>query len=215
MPSLIEVVKSHRNQRAWATGIKILQKTKNKTVGFNMETEASSSSTTKTAPTVELPENRFALELEFGKIVSCCFYRHGLAVSYMEIWPTLFAFHLVQSLASPAYLHYLATNTTSEGQSLLLCPRFKAFLRYLHSTWSQPEYSRFITYPHSLYFLELLIKNDAFCRELAQVSFRNFCHQQQYYAWQNRFATLFGTGERKETVAEGGGAGQVPEPASS
>ena len=103
----------------------------------------------------------------------------------------------VQSLASPAYLHFLATSSTSEGQSLLLCPRFKAFLRYLQRVWSQPEYSRFITYPHSLYFLDMLIKNDAFCRELAQVSFRNFCHQQQYYAWQNRFITLYGGGEEK------------------
>jgi len=86
----------------------------------------------------------------------------------------------VQSLASPAYLHFLATNTTAEGRSLLLDHKFKAFLRYLQTTWSQPQYSRFIRYPHSLYFLDLLIKNDAFCRELAQVNFRNFCHQQQY-----------------------------------
>jgi hypothetical protein len=83
----------------------------------------------------------------------------------------------VQSLASPAYLHYIATTTTSEGQSLLLDSKFKAFLRYLHNTWSKPEYSRFIVYPNSLYFLEVLINNDAFCRELAQVGFRNFCHQ--------------------------------------
>jgi mediator of RNA polymerase II transcription subunit 31 len=103
---------------------------------------------------------------------------------------------IVQSLASPAYLHYLATITTSEGQSLLLCPRFKAFLKYLQATWSRPEYVRFVTYPHSLHFLDLLIKNDAFCRELAQVSFRNFAHQQQYFAWQNRFTTLFGGGEQ-------------------
>ena len=100
--------------------------------------------------TLELPSNRFSLELEF-----------------------------VQSLASPAYLHYIATTTTNEGQSLLLCPRFQAFLKYLHKTWSKPEYARFITYPNALYFLEVLINNDAFCRELAQVPFRNFCHQQQ------------------------------------
>mmetsp|Transcript_104648 Transcript_104648/g.293274 ORF Transcript_104648/g.293274 Transcript_104648/m.293274 type:complete len:155 (+) Transcript_104648:200-664(+) len=139
-----------------------------------MEIESSS---TKSGPSVELPENRFALELEF-----------------------------VQALASPAYLHYLATNTTNEGQSLLLCPRFKAFLRYLQATWTRPEYSRFIHYPHSLHFLNLLIKNDAFCRELAQVPYRNFAHQQQYFAWQNRFSTLFGCGEQNSepaTSAEG------------
>lgn len=120
-----------------------------------------------TSSSVKLPENRFALELEF-----------------------------VQSLASPAYLHYLASMSNDEGQSLLLDPRFKGFLSYLQRTWSDPEYSRFITYPHSLYFLNLLIKSDAVCRELAQVSFRNFCHQQQYYAWQNRFLTLYGEGEK-------------------
>lgn len=117
----------------------------------------------------ELPSNRFALELEF-----------------------------VQSLASPAYLHYIATITTNEGQSLLLCPKFKAFLKYLHKTWSTPEYARFLVYPNALYFLEVLIKNDSFCRELAQVPFRNFAHQQQYYAWQHRFSKLYGSGEIKQ-----------------
>lgn len=128
------------------------------------QTEASKE---ETDSSVKLPENRFALELEF-----------------------------VQSLASPAYLHYLASMSNDEGQSLLLDPRFKEFLLYLQRTWSNPEYSRFITYPHSLYFLDLLINNDVICRELAQVSFRNFCHQQQYFAWQNRFLTLYGGGEK-------------------
>lgn len=123
--------------------------------------------TEETGSTMKLPENRFALELEF-----------------------------VQSLASPAYLHYLASMSNDEGQSLLLDPQFKEFLSYLQRTWSHPDYSRFITYPHSLYFLDLLIHNDAVCRELAQVSFRNFCHQQQYFAWQNRFITLYGGGEK-------------------
>lgn len=130
-----------------------------------------------------LPDNRFALELEF-----------------------------VQSLASPAYLHFLASNNnstttttaTAKGTSLLLDPKFRAFLQYLQDTWTRPDYSRFIHYPHALYFLDLLIHNDAFCRELAQVPFRNFCHQQQYYAWQNRFSTLYGKGE--DTTMDGGGS---------
>jgi mediator of RNA polymerase II transcription subunit 31 len=102
-------------------------------------------------PSVSLPANRFALELEF-----------------------------VMALASPAYLHYLATSTTSEGQSLLLCPRFRAFLQYLHKTWTQPDYCRFIIYPHSLYFLETLIKNDSFCRELANVTALSLCMGAEY-----------------------------------
>jgi mediator of RNA polymerase II transcription subunit 31 len=130
------------------------------------ETRATSSPLTiKESQVVELPKNRFALELEF-----------------------------VQSLASPAYLHFLANNTTAEGVSLLLDTKFKAFLKYLQQTWTRPDYSRYIVYPHALYFLDLLIQSDAFCRELSQVPFRNFCHQQQYYAWQNRFSTLYGVG---------------------
>jgi mediator of RNA polymerase II transcription subunit 31 len=158
---------------------------------------------------VALPENRFALELEFGKkqevVVdqkSCLFSRMmPITFSLTTILSPLLPLFQVQSLASPAYLHHLATSTTSEGQSLLLDPKFKEFLRYLQKTWSQPEYVRYIVYPHSLYFLELLIKNDSFCRELAQVSFRNFCHQQQYFAWQNRFVTLYGSGEPKSEQA--------------
>jgi mediator of RNA polymerase II transcription subunit 31 len=132
-----------------------------------METEAATSLSSSVS--LDLPKNRFELELEF-----------------------------VQSLASPAYLHFLASSTNSEGQSLLLDSHFKAFLSYLQKTWSQPDYSTYITYPHSLYFLDLLIHNDAVCRELAQVSFRNFCHQQQYYAWKNRFSTLYGVGQKND-----------------
>lgn len=147
---------------------------------------------------VQLPENRFALELEF-----------------------------VQSLASPAYLHYLASMTNNDGQSLLLDPRFKSFLTYLQKTWTRPEYSRYVTYPHAFYFLDLLVGNDAFCRELAQVSFRNFCHQQQYFAWQNRFSTLYGGGGTKDhddaapsaggqgNGANSNGAGTVTTPQAS
>jgi mediator of RNA polymerase II transcription subunit 31 len=125
--------------------------------------------TVDTVSNVELPDNRFALELEF-----------------------------VQSLASPAYLHYLATITNNDGQSLLLDRSFRQFLIYLQKTWKEPEYSCYITFPHCFFFLDLLISNDAFCRELAQVSFRNFCHQQQFFAWQNRFSVLYGNGGKKE-----------------
>ncbi|KAG7358392.1 SOH1 related regulatory protein [Nitzschia inconspicua] len=138
----------------------------------NEDTPAVATTTTRTKE--PLPDNRFALELEF-----------------------------VQSLASPAYLHFLASNNiTADGVSLLLDAKFKAFLKYLQETWTQPEYSRYVLYPHAFYFLDLLIHNDAFCRELAQVPFRNFCHQQQYFAWQNRFSTLYGIGEDKNEATD-------------
>lgn len=129
----------------------------------------------------QLPENRFELELEF-----------------------------VQALASPAYLHYLATTTNDDGESLLLDADFRRFLMYLQTTWAcDPEYTKFITYPHSLYFLDLLITSESFCREMMNVQFRNFCHQQQFYAWQNRFSTLYGIGGVDGNSGAGDGDAKV------
>lgn len=135
----------------------------------------------------------------------------------------------VQSLASPAYLHYLATSGVLYQQSFL------DFLRYLRY-WKQPHYAKYLLYPHCLYFLDLLVppesdpngdvdndgsgdrkKNEqtdkgttdsgeAFRREMAQIPFRNFVHEQQFYSWQFRSARLYGRGERTKE-AEGGGDG--------
>jgi mediator of RNA polymerase II transcription subunit 31 len=149
----------------------------------------------------------------------------------------------LQSLASPAYLHYLAT----APEKYLQDPHFMAFLRYL-KYWKQPEYARLISYPHALYMLDLLLlhyddtitnattaeemtvadgnnitalenpssqimepakaatsssaSNPTFmnvvARELVNVSFRNFIHQQQFFSWQYRALHLYGgstTGE--------------------
>jgi hypothetical protein len=38
-------------------------------------------------------------------------------------------------------------------------------------------------------------KGEAFRREMAQVQFRNFVHEQQFYSWQFRSGRLFGRGE--------------------
>ena len=37
-------------------------------------------------------------------------------------------------------------------------------------------------------------RGEAFRREMAQVQFRNFVHEQQFYSWQFRSARLYGTG---------------------
>ena len=135
----------------------------------------------------------------------------------------------VQSLASPAYLHYLATSGILYQQSFL------DYLRYLRY-WKQPQYAKYLLYPHCLYFLDLLVppgsdpdENDdgddveeggdnagdgskkksntnatktdsgeAFRREMAQVPFRNFVHEQQFYSWQFRSARLYGKGVEEE-----------------
>mmetsp|Transcript_29456 Transcript_29456/g.67728 ORF Transcript_29456/g.67728 Transcript_29456/m.67728 type:complete len:186 (-) Transcript_29456:108-665(-) len=117
-----------------------------------------------------LPSNRFALELEF-----------------------------VQCLASPAYLHHLATT------KVLSDPKFITFLRYL-CYWKRPEYARFITFPHCLFFLDLLIESPRFRREMSEVRFRDFVHQQQFLAWQYRARELYGAGRSTENARgiEGG-----------
>lgn len=55
-------------------------------------------------------------------------------------------------------------------------------------------------------------KGEAFRREMAQVQFRNFVHEQQFYSWQFRSGRLYGRGEAtKEEKGEGsqdGSSGQ-------
>jgi mediator of RNA polymerase II transcription subunit 31 len=144
---------------------------------------AASADTSDVMSLAELPSNRFELELEF-----------------------------VQSLASPAYLHYLATS------GILNQKQFIDFLRYLRY-WKQSQYAKYLSYPHCLYFLDLLVPPDddddgndtdnnnakttsdsgeTFRREMAQVHFRNFVHEQQFYSWQYRSARLYGRGEKQE-----------------
>lgn len=113
-----------------------------------------------------LPPNRFELELEF-----------------------------IQSLASPAYLHHLAT------QNYFTDPQFLSFLRYLNY-WKQPAYAKYLLYPHCLFFLDLICNNETFCREMSQVSFRNFVHEQQFYSWQYRSRVLYGSGEAQVKAQE-------------
>jgi mediator of RNA polymerase II transcription subunit 31 len=132
------------------------------------------------APAADLPENRFELELEF-----------------------------VQALASPAYLHFLATSRTDgnagtgsgtgSGGLLLQDPAFQSYLKYLFQTWTDPAYSRYISYPHGLYFLQLLIDKPAVLKEWTLPAFRNFCHQQQFMSWQHRHAVLYGKGSCPDT----------------
>lgn len=146
-----------------------------------------------------LPDNRFALELEF-----------------------------LQALASPAYLHFLATtrcsneededeldvdtagsaaaaaavatssSSTATTTTYLQDPNFHAFLKYLRDTYSQPDYIRFVQYPHALFFLQVLIEQQpSVLKEWTLPEFRNFCHQQQFLAWQHRHATVYGVGSSK------------------
>jgi mediator of RNA polymerase II transcription subunit 31 len=55
----------------------------------------------------------------------------------------------VQSLASPAYLHYLATS------GILYQSSFRFY--YTFFIGKKPEYAKYLQYPHCLYFLDLLV----------------------------------------------------------
>jgi mediator of RNA polymerase II transcription subunit 31 len=130
-----------------------------------MDPSSSSTGDTTEHSVNQLPENRFALELEF-----------------------------VEALASPAYWHFLA-NLRRQDQE-----HWQPFLRYLYQTYSQPEYARFLRYPHALFFLRSLLEDtsdattNSLWTEWTQPGFRNFCHQQQFLAWQYRHATCYGVG---------------------
>ncbi|CAM9575340.1 unnamed protein product [Ectocarpus fasciculatus] len=94
---------------------------------------------------------------------------------------------LMNCLASPEYLHYLAQSGYLDDRGFI---RFLEYLQY----FKRPEYAKFITcqfemkkcrrYPHSLAMLDLLINNPPFRKEIAHVSFRDFVHQQQFLHWQ-------------------------------
>jgi mediator of RNA polymerase II transcription subunit 31 len=56
----------------------------------------------------------------------------------------------VQCLANPDYIQHLSHQGTLEE------PNFIKYLAYLHATWTQPDYSKFLTFPHCLAYLRLL-----------------------------------------------------------
>ena len=57
------------------------------------------------------------------------------------------------------------------------------YLKYLRY-WKQPEYSRHLVFPQCLRFLDALIDDDNFRREISFGPYVEFCHQQQGLHWQ-------------------------------
>eukprot|EP01023_Acetabularia_acetabulum_P012103 TRINITY_DN15635_c0_g1_i3.p1 TRINITY_DN15635_c0_g1~~TRINITY_DN15635_c0_g1_i3.p1 ORF type:complete len:135 (-),score=20.62 TRINITY_DN15635_c0_g1_i3:123-527(-) len=92
----------------------------------------------------------------------------------------------VQLLGNPAYLNWLAQNRWFEDEAFL------NYLKYLQY-WKQPEYVRYLIYPHCLYFLDLLQKEE-FQEAITQMGCKEQIHLQQFYFWQhfrkNRFKQL-------------------------
>lgn len=82
----------------------------------------------------------------------------------------------VQNLCNAKYLLYLAQNR------FLVEDRFIRFLQYLRY-WKKPEYSRLLIFPQCLAFLDALIENDLFRKELNLPQFVEFVHAQQGSHW--------------------------------
>eukprot|EP00941_MAST-03F_sp_MAST-3F-sp1_P001532 g1532.t1 len=82
----------------------------------------------------------------------------------------------VQCLANPRYCHWLAQNGYFEKSEFI---NFLKYLRY----WHQPEYARYIAYPHSLFFLDLLQEEEV-RQEFRKPEYTEFAFQQQFYLWQ-------------------------------
>ncbi|XP_043700425.1 mediator of RNA polymerase II transcription subunit 31-like [Telopea speciosissima] len=89
----------------------------------------------------------------------------------------LLELEFVQCLANPTYIHYLAQNRYFEDEA------FIGYLKYLQY-WQQPEYIKFIMYPHCLFFLELL-QNANFHNAMAHPGSKELAHRQQFFFWKN------------------------------
>eukprot|EP01039_Chlorochromonas_danica_P006805 gene6804-7518_t len=82
----------------------------------------------------------------------------------------------IQNLANARYLHYLAI------QGYLEDSKFLSFLSYLRY-WKAPNYAQHLLFPQCLVFLDALIEDAHFRKELLSPAFMEFLHQQQGLGW--------------------------------
>nr|XP_020442896.1 mediator of RNA polymerase II transcription subunit 31 [Monopterus albus] len=83
----------------------------------------------------------------------------------------------VQCLANPNYLNFLAQ------RGYLRERPFINYLKYL-LYWKEPEYAKFLKYPHCLHMLELL-QYEHFRKELVNAQCAKFIDEQQLLHWQH------------------------------
>ena len=61
-------------------------------------------------------------------------------------------------------------------------PAFIAYLEYLRY-WEQPQYAKFVHYPHAFYFLEQL-RRPEFRKAMANPRLAEQAHAHQFWHWQ-------------------------------
>jgi mediator of RNA polymerase II transcription subunit 31 len=92
----------------------------------------------------------------------------------------LIELEFVQNLCNIRYLGYLANNKYFDDM------HFMNFLKYLRY-WKNDGYIQHLMFPQCLKFLDELIDNEAFRKELSVPQFIEYCHQQQGLCWLHGF----------------------------
>ena len=72
------------------------------------------------------------------------------------------------------------------------------YLQYLRY-WKEPQYAKYIVYPHCLAFLDML-KDERFRKMIARGDFMTLVHGQLFYHWQT-FLNNRLKGDPKEAIA--------------
>ena len=76
----------------------------------------------------------------------------------------------VLSLSNPYYLQHLATSYphlfTSSSSSNNSAQKFSAYLTYLHTYWSLPQYAKFLTHAPAVLHTLKLLQEERFRREV-------------------------------------------------
>ena len=130
---------------------------------------------------------KFLVELEFVQCLANPHYLEWLATQVAAPQPPRM-FFLLLVLAIPHVLPAAAAHTAAERacvQGYLLDGKFVRYLDYLQY-WKQPQYSKFLVYPHCLRFLDLLQHEEIRERLTEDRGPGGFCLQladQQFYHW--------------------------------
>lgn len=65
-------------------------------------------------------------------------------------------------------------------------PSFLRYLQYLHTTWRQQKYARFLTYPSCLAHLELLVNSESFRKAMEDYRIVDAISEQEGWHWAMR-----------------------------
>ncbi|RLN20198.1 hypothetical protein BBJ28_00002560 [Nothophytophthora sp. Chile5] len=154
------------------------------------------------AAKADVPSNdvRFQMELEF---IQCLASPAYLNCAHAAVSPVC-----LSSLAPPqaVRVEILAINRYFDN------PAFMNYLQYL-KYWKQPQYAKYIVYPHCLAFLDML-EDERFRQMIAREDFMTLVHGQQFYHWQTFLNDREATATAADSEASAAAAVATPAEAS-